>query len=693
MHDEAARWIRPFFALLVVLGFAGFVLLGDQPGAQSEAQGTIQTVTLRQGQDGYTGCEDTYIAEYPPWANYCDDIVLKVGYLQQFVGLIRFDVGSIPGDAVVTGAKLQLYAASWSGADITMGAYYVKRNVTMCEATWTQAQAGNDWELPGANDTYSDRRAVPESIVTTDGARRWYEFDVTEVVRGWINGSLQNNGLLLLAESSEETFRFAGAKYTDLGQRPALVIDYYTDAPPPSPTPAPTGEVVYVLQQGVDGYTGCDDTRISEETPDENYANGELVLANRGQIASLIRFDLSPVPAYARVVDAKLGLMVSNYGQRSDQPVHIDVHKVKRRWVETEATWMQARRADSWGLPGCNDIETDRDPQSLDRQAVYEIGWYVWNVTSAVQDWMRNPSTNQGFLLRQANTEVGGEYDVRESEYPGAEERPYLMVRVVLVTPTPTNTATPTPTNTPTRTPTPTATPTATPTPAMLYLPKMLKHYPLSCVEWGYTFEEEFENPAISGWSVSLAGGQQQVSDSIIHLWTQPSIDRFPVVWRNDVFEGAGDDFLFEARFRHANFSAYGTTIGLNSGNYAGERIAAGDPLPSDIEDMLSIHHVVDPSGGVHRFDIKMFRDQPNAVVWQGVPGDTNWHVVRISLEQGNFYTLFVDGLAVGSATSRVRPRSVYIGNPTIQPFFGSWTDLYVDYIRISRCEVWGGRP
>ena len=221
----------------------------------------------------------------------------------------------------------------------------------------------------------------------------------------------------------------------------------------------------------------------------------------------------------------------------------------------------------------------------------------------------------------------------------------------------------------------------------------MLKNYPLSCIEWGYTFREEFENPDIPGWSVGLAGGQQEVSDSIIHLWTQPSIDRFPVVWRNDVFEGAGDDFLFEARFRHSDFSAYGTTIGLNSGNYTGERIAAGDPLPADIEDMLSIHHVVDPAGGVYRFDITMFRGQPNAVVWRGVPGDTNWHVVRISLEQGNFYTLFVDGERVGSATSRVRPRSMYIGNPTIQPFFGRWTDLYVDYIRVSRCEVWGARP
>jgi hypothetical protein len=82
-----------------------------------------------------------------------------------------------------------------------------------------------------------------------------------------------------------------------------------------------------------------------------------------------------------------------------------------------------------------------------------------------------------------------------------------------------------------------------------------------------------------------------------------------------------------------------------------------------------------------------MFRGQ---VVWVGTPGDTSWHVVRITLEPGNMYVLYVDGRRVGSVRSSVRPKGVYIGNPTIQPYFGGWTAVYVDYLRVSRCEVWG---
>jgi hypothetical protein len=260
-------------------------------------------------------------------------------------------------------------------------------------------------------------------------------------------------------------------------------------------------------------------------------------------------------------------------------------------------------------------------------------------------------------------------------------------------TATPPNTSTPTQTNTPMVTPSPTetATPTSaaspTPGPSWLYLPNVLRDFSPTCVERGYTFREEFEDSALDGWSVSLEYGQQQVTDGILHLWTQPSIDRFPLVWRNDLLEGGGSDFAVEARFRHSGFAAYGTTIALNSATYDGDRVPAGVDLPPGIEDILSIHHVVDRGGGIYRFAISMLDGR---LVWNGTPGDSNWHVVRVTLEHGEWYTLHVDGQRVGSARSSVRPRSIYIGNPTIQPWFGPWTQLYVDYLRISRCLDWG---
>lgn len=209
----------------------------------------------------------------------------------------------------------------------------------------------------------------------------------------------------------------------------------------------------------------------------------------------------------------------------------------------------------------------------------------------------------------------------------------------------------------------------------------------MRCVTWGYTFAEEFHDPTLHNWSGSLNGGHQEVSGGVLHQWTQPSIDRFPLLWSNDLFASAGSDYTFEVRFRYSNFAAYGTTIALNSAPVDGNRVLSPLPLAPGMEDVLNVHHVVDEIGRVYRFDISLFKGR---VLWIGTPGDTNWHEVRITVEDGNLYTLYVDGLRVGSIRSATRPTSMYIGNPTIQPWPGAWTELYVDYVRISRCVSWG---
>lgn len=219
-------------------------------------------------------------------------------------------------------------------------------------------------------------------------------------------------------------------------------------------------------------------------------------------------------------------------------------------------------------------------------------------------------------------------------------------------------------------------------------MPLLIKNPPLQCLSWGYVFKEEFLDPSLSGWSISIPStGAQEVSGSVIHQWATSLTDRFPMVWRNDLFEGSGNDFKFEVRFRYSDFTAYGTTIALNSAAYDGTRVLASVPVPPGVEYILNIHHVVDPVGGIFRFDIALFG---GLVKWTGTPGDTNWHVVEVELEAGNRYTLFVDGAEIGTVVSATRPISTYIGNPTIQPFYGQWTQLYVDYIRISRCLIWG---
>ncbi len=193
------------------------------------------------------------------------------------------------------------------------------------------------------------------------------------------------------------------------------------------------------FRQGENGYTGCVDTRISEENPNANFSEGELVLGMKGRVGTLLRFDVSSIPSNATIQEAELGIFVSNYGERTT-PITVRAYTVLRGWEEMEATWIKATSAQNWAAPGCSAAGTDRHEPALDEETIFERDqWYRWLITDAVQGWVSNPAANQGVLLRQSNLDVGGEYDIRQSEYPGLEVRPYLKVTYVLGPPPPTD--------------------------------------------------------------------------------------------------------------------------------------------------------------------------------------------------------------------------------------------------------------
>jgi len=205
------------------------------------------------------------------------------------------------------------------------------------------------------------------------------------------------------------------------------------------------GVQTVLFRQGENGYVGCVDTRISEENPNANFGELELVLGMKGRVGTLIRFEVSSIPANATIQEATLGLWVANYGQRTT-PIVCAAYKVLRSWEEMQATWYKATNADNWGTPGCNNTTTDRSATVLDSETLFERGqWYTWEIKAAVQGWVQSPASNKGVLIQQTNKEVGGEYDIRESEYMGLTVRPYLLVKYTLGTPTPTQPVTPPP--------------------------------------------------------------------------------------------------------------------------------------------------------------------------------------------------------------------------------------------------------
>jgi len=177
---------------------------------------TTQNLTLQPGAEG----KDAYVGEGYPDTNYGNSSTLYVGYYTATSprnrAYLYFDVSSssLPSDAVVTSAYLKLHQFYFDGTEILpIGLYQVTENWTEGAITWNnQPRSSSDAEY--TNFVYS----------STD---TWSSWSIGDLVKGWLDGSITNYGMLLKPVSEPVTngVDFDSSDYSSYN--PQLLIDYY----------------------------------------------------------------------------------------------------------------------------------------------------------------------------------------------------------------------------------------------------------------------------------------------------------------------------------------------------------------------------------------------------------------------------------------------------------------------------------
>lgn len=474
---------------------------------------------LRRGVSEYNGASDAFLDFWEPSTRHGSWDRLEVCSDGTRVGLLRFDLSDLPASIHVVTAHVLLYALDWTEPAETMAlAYRVMRTWEEARVTWDMAGADSPWVIPGCSGLGIDRVARPESLETLGGIGYRYSLDVTEAVIGWLGDPGSNHGLQVATHSEEPVgYSFASSEHTVTGYRPALVVTYlevppsatptashtpthtpsltptpsltltptatHTDTPSPSVTPTPTSTdtpMEMVLQFGLSPevapgvvYEGASDTYIDSDLPTTPYDIAWYVrVRTGGAVASLIRFDLSPLPPDAYVVSAELGLYP--WQRSNSSSLLTGAYRVLRSWVAGEATWERASATEEWGIEGCNGTATDRAGVPVDTVVLGSEGlmqWYSFDVTDLVRDWLADPEDNNGVILRSTGA-ADVTYRLVACDNNMRNEKPYrprLVVRYYAEAPAPTATvpATLTPTPQPSETATRTASPieTETPTP------------------------------------------------------------------------------------------------------------------------------------------------------------------------------------------------------------------------------------
>ena len=205
----------------------------------------------------------------------------------------------------------------------------------------------------------------------------------------------------------------------------------------PTPTVTPTlahGGQTVVLQQGVAGYTGCEDTSILEWEPNTNFGNdGWLKVRSGGWESALIRFDLTSLGANPQIESATLSMYVVS--RSNENSMTTKLYQLLRPWTEDEASWNQAGFGSPWSSPGALAVGVDRSHVLLHTTTLNAtMQWLSWDIAALVTQWATNPTANHGLILTGEGT-GGVEYRFCSSEYEWGQTNSGRSWRYVTMNP------------------------------------------------------------------------------------------------------------------------------------------------------------------------------------------------------------------------------------------------------------------
>ena len=219
---------------------------------QPTAATGISTVVLQRLDDGSAQIQDTTISLALGAENKGGDWSLRVRSMAQVSSLIRVDVSSVPENAVVHRAVLELFGTGESnGATMCLDAYPLLRDWEEAYASWHSATADERWGDDGAAEAGVDRdqeRVGLRGVV--QGIDHWYRIDITQAVQDWVADPESNYGLVITGSGrASKQVTMASSEHMPADKRPSLMITY--SVPPPDPPVPPmegAGLLMAILQ-------------------------------------------------------------------------------------------------------------------------------------------------------------------------------------------------------------------------------------------------------------------------------------------------------------------------------------------------------------------------------------------------------------------------------------------------------------
>lgn len=191
---------------------------------------------------------------------------------------------------------------------------------------------------------------------------------------------------------------------------------------------------IRIFQQGVysTSYTGQVETSLFDGMSWAFYTDSSNPInIGRNNIGAIyrpiIKFDLSSLPSTKIIVDKAELTIKSNGNSYGGGAAIIKVHKVTNAWTVFQAGWDIRATATGWIAGG-----GDFDSNTMTTGSLYNLPadstLTIPLDPLVVVDWMKNPSTNYGMLLKITNEGSTNYAEIYSSGAVTPDNRPMLKV-------------------------------------------------------------------------------------------------------------------------------------------------------------------------------------------------------------------------------------------------------------------------
>lgn len=194
--------------------------------------GSQLTYTLKTGTAG----SDAYLDTTNPDKNYggSDKLILQQG---SDYPLLRFDLSTLPTGSRIVEAKLMLYRSApgtFTLSTRNVDAYRLLEPWVEGTKNGSSSADGTTWQARDGTVAWQSAAGTIETTSALDTPHihfyiwgtAWMEWNITNLVQGWVDGRYPNYGLMLRPTTSVTTEEYASAEADDSTRTPKLVIKY-----------------------------------------------------------------------------------------------------------------------------------------------------------------------------------------------------------------------------------------------------------------------------------------------------------------------------------------------------------------------------------------------------------------------------------------------------------------------------------